>query len=103
MAKRISDFFISMPNKIQKSIQNYSENSPDRGEKLVKSTSKMNTVAESPTTESSKWYEGSKLDTSWLLQTYSCFQKVKLGKRFGIKYTTCFTHIQEAQKCSKNG
>jgi hypothetical protein len=59
--------------------------------------------AEHTQAEDVEWYKGSKLNISWLLQTYFCFQKVKMGKRFGIKCTTCFKHIQEAQKFSKNG
>jgi hypothetical protein len=59
--------------------------------------------AEHTQAEDVEWYKGSKLNISWLLQTYSCFQKVKMGKSFGIKCTTCFKHIQEAQKFSKNG
>lgn len=51
-----------------------------------------------------EWYKGSKLDASWLLQTYDFFEKLKLGnKRSGIKCTICFKHIQEAQKFSQNG
>jgi len=53
--------------------------------------------------ESAEWYKGFKLDVSWLLKTYQCLEKIKLGNRNGIKCQLCWKHITEAQKYSKNG
>jgi hypothetical protein len=131
MARRITEFFSSVPIKSRKideqlnqeelpKVSNIfsdlsSNNSEDsrngRDPKTLESTSDqtesnckiMNTIAEPTETKKSEWYKGSKLDISWILQTYSFFQKIKLGKRYGIKCKTCFTHIHEAKKFSKNG
>ncbi|KAL4148449.1 hypothetical protein QTP88_002689 [Uroleucon formosanum] len=131
MAKRITEFCSSVPIKSRKideqlkqevlpKVSNIccdlsSNNSEDsrngRDPKKLESTSDQtesygkitDTIAEPTETKKSEWYKGSKLDISWILQTYSFFQKIKLGKRYGIKCMTCFTHIQEAKKFSKNG
>uniref|UniRef100_A0A2S2QDI7 Uncharacterized protein n=1 Tax=Sipha flava TaxID=143950 RepID=A0A2S2QDI7_9HEMI len=131
MARRITEFFSSVPIKSRKideqlkqeelpKVSNIcsdlsSNNSEDSRNgcdpKKLESTSDQtesygkitDTIAEPTETKKSEWYKGSKLDISWILQTYSFFQKIKLGKRYGIKCMTCFTHIQEAKKFSKNG
>lgn len=71
---------------------------------VAKSTSKSKDLKIQQIDKSFELYKGNKLDSSWLLKTYSFLEKVKLGnKRSGVKCAICSKHIHEALKFSKNG
>lgn len=124
VSKTITDFFNFGSNKRQHEVQDLAQSETHQTE-----NTQENVTATRPTLSShssrecnnlsktfpahdsaseskdatGEWYKGTKLESSWILNTYPCLEKVKLGKRSGMKCTTCFKQIQEAKKFSKNG
>jgi len=122
MAKRITDFF-GVSSKKQKSSNsefyilpqncNVPAEASNQVEGIVDcppkiSSSSCITIEVPPHVSNShsvnsEWYKESKLDASWLIQTFDFFKKVKLGKRSVIQCILCFNQISEAKKLSRNG
>lgn len=100
MAKRITDYFFEKYQNIEKKRKLIIENRIP-GTSTDSSSSTLDTT-ENESQLNTEWYKGSKLDVTWLLQTFSMLKKIKLDKRSGLKCMLCFEQISEALKFSRN-